>query len=226
MKIDVLDEVMGGKYKLLVGTKLLETKSNMKLDVGESYWGVMKEEPKKGISLSKLLKQPQLLKNMKNIPKFDTQALAQLFSKESPKAELKMALLEHLSTATSRSEFMTITSMVEAINQNVFTFVFDQGGKEAIFQFKKRASKKKGATSEDETKMDFYAGFSNLGPVEGVVEVKKDIKTLSLYLYYENSLEFLKRELNSIDMQVKLYKKDSSIEPLFNLAPSLLDIRG
>jgi len=74
--------------------------------------------------------------------------------------------------------------------------------------------------------MDFYAGFSNLGPVEGVVEVKKDIKTLSLYLYYENSLEFLKRELNSIDMQVKLYKKDSSIEPLFNLAPSLLDIRG
>jgi len=226
MKIDVLDELIPGKYKLQVGTKLLETKSNMKLDVGESYWGVMRDEPKKGITLSQLLKQPKLLKNIKNIPKFDTQTLNNLFSKESPKAELKIALLEHLSKASSRSEFMTLTSMIEAINQNVFTFVFDQGGKEAIFQFKKRPSKRKGAKSEEDAKIDFYAAFSNLGPVEGVVEVIDDIKTLSLYLYYENSLEFLKSELNSIDMQVKLYKKDKTIEPIFNLTPSLLDIRG
>ena len=226
MKIDVLDELIPGKYKLLVGTKQLETKSNLKLDVGESYWGVMRDDPKKGITLSKLLKQPQLLKNMKNIPKFDLQSLNNLFTKESPKAELKVVLLEHLSRASTRSEFMTITSMIEAINQNVFTFVFDQGGKEAIFQFKKRASKRKTAKSDEDAKIDFYAAFSNLGPVEGVVEVVKDIKTLSLYLYYENSLEFLKRELDSIDMQVKLYKKDKTIEPIFNLTPALLDIRG
>jgi hypothetical protein len=226
IKIDVKEELLGGKYKLLVGTKLLETKSNLKLDVGESYWGVMKESPKKGITLSKLLKQPKLLKNIKNIPKFDIQNLNTLFTKETPKAELKAVLLEHLSLSSSRSEFMTITSMIEAINSDVFTFVLNQNEKEAIFQFKRRKPKKTKNSSEDETKIDFYAAFSNLGPVEGVVEVKDDIKTLSLYLYYENSLEFLKRELSSIDMSVKLYKKDKTIEPLFNLAPSLLDIRG
>jgi len=226
MKIDVLDELIPGKYKLQVGTKQLETKSNLKLDVGESYWGVMKDHPKKGITLSNLLKQPKLLKNIQNIPKFDLQTLNNLFEKESPKSELKTVLLEHLSRSSSRSEFMTLTSMIEAINQNVFTFVFDQGGKEAIFQFKKRASKRRGAKKDEDAKIDFYAAFSNLGPVEGVVEVIKDIKTLSLYLYYENSLEFLKSELKSIDMQVKLYKKDKTIEPLFHLTPSLLDIRG
>jgi hypothetical protein len=226
LKIDVKEELIGGKYKLLVGTKLLETKSNIKLDVGESYWGVMRESSKKGITLSNLLKQPHLLKNIKNIPKFDIQNLNALFTKETPKAELKTVLLEHLSLSSSRSEFMTITSMIEAINNDVFTFVLNQNEKEAIFQFKRRKPKRGKKDAQEETKIDFYAAFSNLGPVEGVVEVKDDIKTLSLYLYYENSLEFLKRELSEIDMSVKLYKKDKTIEPLFNLAPSLLDIRG
>ncbi len=227
MKIDVLDELMGGKYKLLVGTKLLETKSNLKLDVGESYWGVMKEDVKtKNLSLSNLLKQPKLLKHLKHIPKFSTEKLAQILTKENPKLELKTTLLDHLSKSNSKQEFMTTTSMVNALEQNVFTFVMTQNGKEAIFQFKKRNPKKKSLEKQENTKIDFYAAFENLGPVEGVVEVKDDVKSLSLYLYYENSVKFLQSELNNLEFIAKIYKKNKSIEPLFYVSPNLLDVRG
>jgi len=227
MKIDVLDTLMNGKYKLLIGTKLLETKSNLKLDVGESYWGVMKEDVKsKNISLSNLLKQPKLLKHLKFIPKFSPNQLSTILSSKNPKQELKATLLEHLSNSTSKSEFMTTTSMVNALEQNVFTFVLTQNSKDAIFQFKKRSTKKEKSKNIEDTKIDFYAAFENLGPIEGVVEVKDDIKSLSLYLYYENSVKFLQNELNNLNFNAKIYKKDSSIEPLFNVSPNLLDIRG
>ena len=227
MKIDVVENLMNGKYKLLIGTKLLETKSNLKLEVGESYWGEMKEDMKtKNLSLSNLLKQPKLLKHLKHIPKFSTEKLADILTKENPKLELKTTLLEHLSKSTSKSEFMTTTSMVNALEQNVFTFVMSQNGKEAIFQFKKRSPKKSSKTELENTKIDFYAAFENLGPVEGVVEVKDEVKSLSLYLYYENSVKFLLRELNNLDFNAKIYKKDKKIEPLFYVSPNLLDIRG
>ncbi len=227
MKINVLDELAGGKYKLLIGSKLLETKSDLKLDVGESYWGQMKEDVKtKNISLSNLLKQPKLLKHLKYIPKFTSEKLAQILTKENPKLELKTTFLEHLSKSTSKNEFMTTTSMINALEQNVFTFVMTQNGKEAIFQFKKRRAKKKNSYKEVDAKIDFYAAFENLGPIEGVVEVKEDIKNLSLYLYYENSVKFLQTELNNLDLNAKIYKKDKTIEPLFYVSPNLLDVRG
>ena len=227
MKIDVVEELMGGKYKLLVGAKLLETKSNLKLDVGESYWGEMKEDVKsKNISLSNLLKQPKLLKYLKHIPKFSPQKLAEILTKENPKLELKTTFLEHLSSSTSKSEFMTTTSMINALEQNVFTFVMSQNGKNAIFQFKKRASKRKNLSTHENSKIDFYAAFENLGPLEGVIEVKDEVKSLSLYLYYENSVKFLQNELNTLDLTAKIYKKDKKIEPLFYVSPNLLDIRG
>ena len=227
MKVDVLEELLNGKYKLQIGNKLLETKSNLKLDVGESYWGEMREDPKtKNITLSNLLKQPKLLKHIKNIPKFTPNDLESIFSRENPKLELKTTFLEHLSKATSKSEFLTTTSMINALNENVFTFVLTTNNKDAIFQFKKRKNRKKSLKNVDDTKIDFYASFENLGPVEGVVEVKKEIKSLSLYLYYENSVKFLSHYLNELDFHAKIYKKDRTILPLFNVSPNLLDVRG
>ena len=227
IKIDVLDELYGGKYKLLIGNKAMETKSNLKLDVGESYWGVMKEDIKRGsISLSKLLKFPHLLKNIKDIPKFDIIQMREIFSNENPKSEMKMILLQHLSNSSSRTEFLTITNMLHALEANAFTFVMTTNNKDAIFQFKKRKKKKSVTNHTDSDKIDFYAGFENLGPVEGVIEVVKDIKTLSLYLYYESSMEFLKKELKNLDIDAKLYKKSKNIEPIYSVAPAILDIKG
>ncbi len=227
LKIDVLESLIDGKYKLLVGSKLLETKSNLKLEVGESYWGEMREDTKtKKITLSNLLKQPKLLKHLNKIPKFTSFELISILSSKNPKEKLKSLFLEHLSNTTSKTEFLTTSSMIHALEQNVFTFVLTKNSKDAIFQFKKRRAKKKSLEKVSDTKIDFYAAFENLGPLEGVIEIKNEVKNLSLYLYYENSIKFLEKELKSLDFNAKIYKKDKTIEPLFYVSPNLLDIRG
>ncbi len=229
MKIDVVEKLYANRYKLLLGNKILQTKSDLNLEVGESYWGVMRENPKSGtISLSKLLKFPHLLKNIKNIPKFDIEQIKNIFSQKNPKVELKAILLEHLATSSSQKEFLTIINILHALEANVFTFVMTTNNKDAIFQFKKRDKKKVNhINSEDENqKVDFYAGFTNLGPMEGVIEINSGIKTLSLYLYYESSLKFLKKELKNLDLKVNLYKRNKTIEPIYTVAPAILDING
>jgi len=93
-----------------------------------------------------------------------------------------------------------------------------------MFQFKKR--KKSTSDSNEDAKIDFYAAFENLGPIEGVVSVINGERKVSLSLFYEESLEFLKNELEYLDLEGFLYKKDKNIEPIYELSASLLDTRG
>ncbi len=225
--IDVVEKNTQNQYMLKIGNKEISTKSVMDLDVGSKYWGVMKEDPQLNtLSLSQLLKKPKLLQMQRTnfLPEFTETKLQELITKENPKAELKAVLLEKLSQAVNKNEFMTLTNMIAALNENVFTMVLKEGNQNTMFQFKKR--KKSTPDSKEDAKIDFYAAFENLGPVEGVISVVGDEKKLSLSLFYEESLEFLKNELEYLDLEGFLYKKDKNIEPLFELSASLLDMRG
>ncbi len=225
--INVVEKKPQNEYLLLVGKKEITTKSAKELDVGAKYWGVMKEEPENHrITLSQLLKKPKYLQMQRKsfLPQLNEAKLQELITKENPKSELKAMLLDKLSTAVNKNEFMTITSMIAALNENVFTMVLKEGEQNTMFQFKKR--KKSNNEAKDDAKVDFYAAFEHLGPVEGVVSVVGDERKLSLSLFYEDSLEFLKNELGNLDLEGLLYKKDSTIEPLFELSTSLLDVKG
>ncbi len=227
MTIDVLEKSAKNEYLLKIGNKEINTKSAKALDVGSKYWGIMKEDPVLNtLSLSQLLKKPKLLQSQRAnfLPQFSQANLQELISKESPKMELKLMLLEKLSTATSKNEFMTLTNMIAALNENVFTMVLKEGNQNTMFQFKKR--KKVDKNPNEDAKIDFYAAFENLGPIEGVVSLSDEGRRVSLSLFYENSLEFLKKELEYLDLEGFLYKKDSKIEPLFELSASLLDVKG
>jgi hypothetical protein len=225
--IDVLQKSDKNQYTLQIGNKELQTKSTLDLDVGSKYWGVMKEDVKlNSPTLSQLLKKPKLLQMQRKnfLPELDSAKLQELITKENPKSELKTVLLERLSQAVNKNEFMTLTNMIAALNENVFTMVLKEGNQSTMFQFKKR--KKSSTDAKEDAKIDFYAAFENLGPVEGVVSVIGDEKKLSLSLFYEESLEFLKNELEYLDLEGFLYKKDKNIEPIYELTASLLDLRG
>lgn len=229
MGINVMEKKGANQYTLMVGNKEIQTKSMLELEVGGKYWGVMKENVKSGsITLSNLLKKPELLQKQTTsfLPTFTENKLSEILSKDNPKAELKMVLLEQLSRASSKSEFMTLTNMVAALNENVFSLVLANEGQKTLFQFKKRKSKNSAKHSQDMHMMDFYAAFENLGPVEGVVEVVGDEKRLSLYLYYENSYTFLQKELENLNFEGVIYHKEGIIEPLFEMPSGLLDIKG
>ncbi len=225
MTIDVVEKSSKNLYMLKIGNKEVSTKSALPLDVGSKYWGVMKEDAALNtVSLSQLLKKPKLLQAQRDnfLPQFTQTKLQELITKENPKSELKMALLEKLSLSTSKNEFMTLTNMIAALDANVFTMVLKDGGQSTMFQFKKRANN----SLDEDAKIDFYAAFENLGPIEGVISVVNDEKKVSLSLFYENSLKFLENELEHLDFLGSLHYKNKNIEPLFELSNSLLDIKG
>ena len=225
--IDVVEKSDKNQYLLKIGNRELSTKSAMALDVVSKYWGVMKDNPElNSPTLSQLLKKPKLLQMQRKnfLPELDSTKLQELITKQNPKTELKAVLLERLSQSVSKNEFMTLTNMIAALNENVFTMVLKEGNQSTMFQFKKR--KKSITDSSEDAKVDFYAAFEHLGPVEGVISVVGDERKLSLSLFYEESLEFLKNELDQLDLEGFLYKKDKNIEPIYELSASLLDMRG
>ncbi len=227
VSIDVKKQLSAQSYLLDVGKKEMKTHSNTELEVGRKYWAMMKEEgATKGLSLSKLVQKPLLLGNKKALlPTFDLEHLQQLLTHEKPKEAFKLALLDKMTTVTSKQDFLTLSNMLQALNENVFSFVLSGREKETLFQLKKRKNRDK-KESNDNAKIDFYAAFESLGPVEGVVEVADGKRKLSLYLYYENSLQFLQEELKSLDLEGFLYQKEGKISPLYEYGESLLDVKG
>lgn len=215
-------------YRLMIGKKEVETKSSIPLDVGGKYWGIMKENAKtNAIMLSQLLKKPKLLQKSQLLafmPDFTPQKLIALLSTESPKAEMKLLLLEHLAQANSKQEFMTLANMIAALDTGVFTMLLKHQNKNTLFQFRKRKSQSQ--TSREDGMIDFYAAFEHIGPVEGVVEVQGDTKRLTLYLYYKESILFLQKELENLDFEGRLLPKKGQVSPLYEPVSSLLDIKG
>ena len=228
VNIDVKEKLEAKTYLLQVGKKEMTTKSMVDLEVGKQYWGVMKEDTKlKSLSLSQLLEKPHLLQGKKSLlPNMNLQKLEQLLTSENPKEAMKFGLLEKMANATTKQEFMTLSNMLQAVNENVFTTLLTHDNNETLFQFKKRKSKEGDDEKPEDAKIDFYAAFENLGPIEGVVEVIDGVRKLSLYLYYENSLKFLEKELQSLDLEGFLYKKEGKITPLYEYGESLLDVKG
>ncbi|HHD83657.1 MAG TPA: hypothetical protein ENK93_02160 [Campylobacteraceae bacterium] len=233
--IEVLEELAKpdksdalSRYRLLIGKKELETKSAMPLEQGTKYWGVMKESGKNhAITLSQLLQKPKLLQNRQLVsilPAFTPQKLAHVMSAQSPKTEMKMQLLEHLSGAQSKQEFMTLANMITALQQDLFTMLLKYQDRHTLFQFKKRRTQSQ--TSSEDGMIDFYAAFEHIGPVEGVVEVQGDSRRLTLYLYYEESMVFLQNELETLGFEGRLLPKKAQIKPLCEPVSSLLDIKG
>jgi len=227
--IDVLEKNDKNQFLLKIGNKELTTKSDKELDVGGKYWGVLKEDKdSKAVNLSQLLKKPKLLQMQRKnfLPQLNETKLQDLITKENPKTELKMQLLDKLSQSVSKNEFMTITNMIAALNENVFTLVLKDENQSTMFQFKKRKKSNSEDDSNSEAKVDFYAAFEHLGPVEGVVSTIGDERKVSLSLYYAESLDFLKKELENLDLEGLLYKKGKNIEPIYELSASLLDVKG
>ncbi|RUM67627.1 MAG: hypothetical protein DSZ05_02300 [Sulfurospirillum sp.] len=226
--IKVLESPEPQKYKLQIGREEVVTKSSLPLDVGSRYWGMMKESPQNSaITLSRLLQKPKLLQNRaltSFLPDFTPEKMVALLAKESPKTEMKLQLMEHLSQANSKHEFMTLANMIAALEANVFTMFMKFEDKTTLFQFKRRKSQSQ--TSSEDGIIDFYAAFEHIGPVEGVVEVKAEIKRVTLYLYYEQSLEFLKTQLDELGFEGNILHKKAKISPLYEPVSSLLDVKG
>jgi len=232
ISIKVKEQLKPNLFMLDIGKKeQIQTKSDLPLDVGKKYWAVLRQNPKsKTISISNLFIQPKMLQSKLNMPslKFDINALRQTLQSSNPKESIKQNLLLQLSNAPTRESFMSLTNMLNALGENLFSFVLSHNQKETLFQFRKQKQKSRSNDTNEKqnSSIEFYAAFENLGPLEGVVEIIDGVSRLTLYLYYENSLLFLERELKNLSFKTNLYKKKGKIFPLYEYKNSILDLKG
>ncbi len=224
ISLKVLQNINPLKYLMRVGNATIEVKSKSTLEVGSNYWAFMGKSSVGSIIISNLQKQPKIF-DLKNIPlKFDAKILQEFFiESKKPLESYKGFLLERLSVAQSREEFLFFSNILFSLEHNVLSFPMQYENRDSFLQLKQR--KKKGKTQEDI--IDFYAAFCNLGAVEGRLMLAQEEVLLEIKTPFSNTKALLEENIEFCggvdEISVLLVK---SVEPLYEFEEKLLDLKG
>ncbi|WP_416831016.1 hypothetical protein [Helicobacter ganmani] len=94
MRLEVMEKMQGIRYMLKVGNIAMETKSLKELEIGGRYWAQMARGSTGGITLSNLIKQPDLLKEQ-NVPlRLSSETMREFLQGENPFDVMKGFLSE------------------------------------------------------------------------------------------------------------------------------------
>lgn len=223
IKLEVMEKLQGIRYMLKVGNTAMETKSLKELQVGGRYWAMMGRSSAGGITLSNLIKQPNLLKDS-NVPlKLNEKTLSQfLQNSENPLDVMKGFLTDRLANAESKWEFAFLSHMLMSLKHKVLTIPlhYDDESKNGFMQLRKKRVK-------EETCLEFYSVFSNLGATWGLLWDFKEGVRLDISVMYESVARLLHNNLDSLAFIKEAHINiNSNITPLYDFSDSLLDIEG
>ncbi|WP_104689410.1 hypothetical protein [Helicobacter felis] len=218
--LKVLEKKGDHKYLLQLGSQLIETKSQKALVLGKTYWALMHKSSVGATMLSNLIPQPKIMEQLKDVPlKFELRDLPKLLSQDQFQ-DYKEVLIQHCAHAPTRQDFLLFGNLLLSLHHQVASFVIQDGQqKEALIQLK---PKKK------QEKLEFYAIYPHLGPLQGVVYKEGEGVCLLLSVSYVSVLQLLeqyKAELKGFE-KITLTLAQAPLEPLFNFEESLLDTRG
>ncbi|TLD88140.1 hypothetical protein [Helicobacter sp. MIT 05-5294] len=222
MKLEVMEKMQGIRYMLKVGNIAMETKSLKELEVGGKYWAQMGRGSTGAITLSNLIKQPDLLKDQ-NVPlKLSSEVMQQFLEGENPFEAMKGFLSERLASSESRWEFAFLSHMLMSLKQKVLTIPlhYDDESKDGLMQLRKRRV-------GSEECLEFYSVFSNLGATWGMLWNFKEGVRLDISVMYEGVARLLRENLNELEfIRETNISVDSAIVPLYDFSDSLLDLEG
>lgn len=203
VEIEVKKEINPIRYLLQVGNKSLETKSYTTLEVGKRYFGELTQQ-KESLTIKNLVKIPEFFKvlEMEN---------ETFMPKETIK--YKETLLEKLSNAPTKEQFIFFTQLFLAYNQGIYHLIINEERK-AVMQLRYK-----------EKKIKFFAIFQNLGALEGELFLNKTL-FLHLRFEFESSRRFVSEYINELtDFEVTLSTQKTT--PLYNFSQdSLLNLKG
>lgn len=214
--------MQGIRYMLKVGNIAMETKSLKELEIGGRYWAQMARGSTGGITLSNLIKQPDLLKEQ-NVPlRLSSETMREFLQGENPFDVMKGFLSERLANAESRWEFAFLSHMLMSLKQKVLTLPlhYDDESKEGLMQMRK----KKVGSQEC---LEFYSVFANLGATWGLLWDFKEGVRLDISVMYEGVARLLRENLGELEFIYETnINVDGGIVPLYDFSDSLLDLEG
>lgn len=206
--IEVIKTLSMDRYKLLLGTKEFTTKSQKKLERGAKYWGSFGEGKAGIITISNLVKKPKFLQNDESFLDIElSEFLTQISQVDSPISTFKEWLIENLANDdTKKDKFVLFSDMLLALKEDIIHLPLKHEGKTTLLQVKLGPKY-----------MEFYCAFENLGPMVGYISQG----IFNLDVLYDKTYYFLKK--SNIATNISVVK---TIEPLYNLDKSILDVKG
>lgn len=221
MRLEVMEKMQGIRYMLKIGNITMETKSLKELEIGGKYWAMMAKS-NGSITLSNLIKQPDLLKTQNTPLKLNPETMAQFLKEgENPFETMKGFLMDRLAQAESKWEFAFLSHMLMSLRQKVLTLPlhYDEK-KDGFLQLRKRR-----ANNHDY--LEFYSVFANLGATWGYLYKLNNGIKLDISVMYESIAKLLKNNLNELEFinQVNIHT-NSEIKPLYDFNDFLLDLEG
>jgi len=199
------------RYMLQLGRKEVEVKSYTKLEVGANYKAMINQTNNK-IEIKNLSKLPEIFNKIPNNLNYTIDDLL----KENPlkdNTHYKNFLLNHLANATTKDEFIFLSQLLLAENQQIKHLFINEKKKRALMQLKYKKNRLK-----------FYGFFENLGAIGGEMFLADSIY-LNLMVEFQNSLTLIQNNIEELKGIVVNIKQEK-IKPLFEISNnSLLNIK-
>lgn len=219
LQLEVLDSLGKENYLLKIGDKQLIALSKQPLQKGEHYYAKLIEHTKTKPILSHLLKIPNILTRSESLLEYashyDLKTLENILKSKTSIESFKTELLHKLASSKTKEQFGLYSHLLLSLHQNVLTFALFFYEQLLFLQIKKRHDKRKRKDF-----LDFYAFFSRLGPVSGIL----DEYSAHLNVAYEEVATFLQAHQESLPLHVSI-EVIERIEPLFEASnKGILDI--
>ncbi len=187
--LKVLEKQDKDLFLLQVGNKIIPTKSEQDLKINQPYFATMLRNQLGDIVLKNLVPAPKILDALDDLPTLEMKKIKEILSAKdnTPLKEYKEFLSEKLIHAKSSQEFLNTANMLLSLQSQVLSFVIENERKKAFLQMKAKKQS-----------VDFYALYSNLGEIGGVIYLKEKEKQLFLKTTLQRTKEVLKEAQNTL----------------------------
>ncbi|MFP6184085.1 hypothetical protein ACLGBW_04495 [Helicobacter pylori] len=187
--LKVLEKQDKDLFLLQVGNRIIPTKSEQDLKINQPYFAIMQRNQLGDIVLKNLVPAPKILDALDDLPAIEMKKLKEILNAKdnTPLKEYKEFLSEKLVHAKSSQEFLNTANMLLSLQSQVLSFVVENERKKAFLQMKAKKQS-----------VDFYALYSNLGEIGGVIYLKEKEKQLFLKTTLQRTKEVLKEAQNTL----------------------------
>ncbi|MBE0495226.1 MAG: hypothetical protein IBX45_02320 [Campylobacterales bacterium] len=217
ISIEVLEKVGHGRYRLKVGHKEMTTRSHKELGVAQRYWGNFSESKEGILTISHLRLKPRVLQSDEGLLEMESfDFLEMLLEAKEPSLVLKQWLLHELYLTQSKSLFHTLSSMLLALHEGIIHLPLMIQERPFLIQWKENKNL-------NDSLVDFYLAYENLGALRGTLNLMKH--TLTLEALFERTATFLKHHTQALPFALSLSPNDT-LTPLWEGTHALLDVKG
>ena len=209
LDVEVLRSLGENRYLLNIEGRELTALSKQKLTPHEHYLARYETSKNTQPTLSHLVKIPKLftqLPLLRHSPLlFEPKDLLRLLESKQTVQNFKETLLKELTTAPSKEHFQALSLYLLSLHQHVLSIPLHFYDTFSLLQFKKRYNKKTKKIS-----LDFYAFFTHIGPVSGVISDRK----VKMSVTFFETKEYLEKRSAEVGCEIEIEVVDT-IAPLY-----------